>query len=42
MANLEKEERKDLNEEDPQAVYDWAIENKERPLCLLSDCILKQ
>lgn len=41
MANLEKEERKDLNEEDTQAVYDWAIEIKERPLGLQSDCILK-
>ena len=29
MANLEKEERQDLNEEDPHAVYDWAIEIKE-------------
>lgn len=41
MANLEKEERQDLNEEDPHDVYDWAIEIKERPLGLLSDCILK-
>ena len=40
MANLEKEERQNLNEKDAHAVYDWAIEIKQN-LGLQCNSVLK-